>query len=656
MTATEFEAPREIERYTTQGGSRAMMLESRSNGIRARARRSVFGLAVSGQAMWGLAAFAVWGSSAALAQDYTAEPVHGIAMHGEPAYGPDFTHFGYTDPNAIKGGSIVMESSGGFDNFNPFILRGTAADGLGLVFETLLVASSDEPFTKYGLLAESIEIPEDRSWVAYNINPAARFHDGEPVTAEDVVWSFETLKEHGAPFYAFYWADVTEVRATDERRVLFIFGETANHELPLILGQLAVLPKHAWEGRDFTEPLAEPPVGSGPYTISGFEFGRRVAYSRDAEYWGADLAVNAGQYNADSITYEYFRDREVATEAFKAGAFDFRQENSSKRWATAYDFPARTDGIVKQEVIPNEVSSGMQGLTFNTRKPIFQDRRVREAIGLAFDFEWTNKTLMYDAYKRTESYFDNTELASSGLPSEAELALLEPLRDQLPPEVFTTEYKPPSTDGSGNNRRNLRAALKLLKDAGWALADGVMTKDDQRLAFEFLITQGSAQERILNPFIAALEKIGVKVELRLVDPVQYQNRVRDFDYDMIVGLWGQSLSPGNEQRDFWGSAAVERPGSRNYIGLQDPAIDALIEHVVQADGREALVTATRALDRALLWGHYVIPQFHSGTYRVIYWDKFGRPETAPKYGLGFPSTWWVDPEKATAVRSYQGKN
>jgi microcin C transport system substrate-binding protein len=614
--------------------------------------RDLSGLAwLAGAAALGVFMF---GQSVA-AQEYAAPPVHGIAMHGEPAYAADFTHFAYTNRDAPKGGSIVMESSGGFDNFNPFILRGTAAAGLGLVFETLLVASDDEPFTKYGLIAESLEVPEDRSWVAFNLNPAAKFHDGQPVTAEDVVWSFETLKEKGAPFYAFYWGDVSEVRATSPHRVLFVFGETSNLELPLILGQLPVLPKHFWDGRAFDEPLDTMPIGSGPYRVTGFEFGRRVAYTRDPDYWGADLAVSSGKNNADSITYEYFRDREVATEAFKAGAFDFRQENSSKRWATAYDFPGLTDGVVIKEVIPNDLSAGMQGLTFNIRKPIFQDRRVREAIVHAFDFEWANKTLMYDAYMRTESFFENTELASGGLPSAAELKLLEPLRDQLPAEVFTAEYKAPVTDGSGANRQNLRAALKFLRDAGWSLADGVMTKDGLKLAFEILITQGSAQERILNPFIANLEKIGVKVTLRLVDPAQYQNRLRDFDYDMIVGLWGQSLSPGNEQRDFWGSEAASRPGSRNYIGLQDPAIDRLIEHVVQADSREALITATRALDRALLWGHYVIPQFHSGTFRVIFWNKFGQPKVAPKYGLGFPSTWWVDPEKAAAVRAYQGK-
>ena len=591
----------------------------------------------------------------AFSQDFKATPVHAIAMHGAPAYPADFTHFEYTNPSAPKGGAIVMESSGGFDNFNPFILRGTAAEGLGLVFETLLVASDDEPFTKYGLIAESIEVPEDRSWVAFNLNPKATFQDGQPVTAEDVAWSFETLKEKGAPFYAFYWGDVSEVRVTSPGRVLFIFGSTSNLELPLILGQLPILPKHYWEGRAFDEPLDTIPVGSGPYKIDGFEFGRRISYVRDPDYWGADLAVSSGQNNADTITYEYFRDRDVATEAFKAGAFDFRQENSSKRWATAYEFPALKDGKVIKEVIPNDLSAGMQGLTFNIRKPIFQDRTVREAIVNAFDFEWVNKTLMYDAYQRTESFFENTDLASTGLPSADELKLLEPLRDQLPPEVFTAEYKAPTTDGSGNNRENLRVGLKLLRDAGWSLTDGVMTKDGMTLAFEILITQGSAQERILNPFIANLEKIGIKATLRLVDPAQYQNRLRDFDYDMIVGLWGQSLSPGNEQRDFWGSEAASRPGSRNYVGIQDPAIDRLIDHVVQADSREALVTATRALDRALLWGHYVIPQFHSGTFRVVFWDKFGQPKVAPKYGLGFPSTWWVDPEKAAAVRAYQGK-
>lgn len=595
----------------------------------------------------------------AAAQDYTAEPQHAIAMHGEPKYGPDFTHFDYVNPDAPKGGTLTLEDSGGFDNFNPYILRGTPAGGLSylesnMIFESLLERSEDEPFTKYGRLAESMEVPEDRSWIAFNLNPKARFHDGTPVTADDAVWTFKTLLEKGSPIYASYWGDVKEVRATGERRVLFIFKNNQNKELPLILGQMPVLPKHFWDGRDFAEPLAEPPVGSGPYKIESFEFGRRITYARDETYWGADIPVNKGQNNMDRIVYEVFRDREVATEAFKAGAFDFRAENSAKRWATAYNFPALDAGMVVKEEIPNNISGGLQGFVFNLRKPIFADRTVREALGYAFDFEWTNQTLMYGSYVRTNSYFTNTGLESSGLPEGAELALLEPLRDQLPPEVFTTPYQAPVSDGSGSDRKNLRTALKLLQSDGWSLQDGVMTKGDQRLEFEILMSQASS-ERLVLPFIDNLGKIGVKATPRLVDPIQYQNRIRDFDFDMTSSAFGQSTSPGNEQWEFWGSPLADQPGSRNIMGIKNPAIDALIRHVVAADSREALEVATRALDRALLWNHYVIPQFHSANFRLIYWNKFEHPELAPKYGLGFPSTWWIDPEKAAAVRAYLGK-
>lgn len=595
----------------------------------------------------------------AAATEYAAEPRHGIAMFSVLKYGPDFEQFDYVNAQAPKGGTLTLEAGGAFDNFNPYILRGTPAAGLSLlesnlIFESLLERSEDEPFAKYGRLAKTVEVPENRSWIAFNLDPNARFHDGMPVTAEDVVWSFNTLVEKGSPLYASYWGDVQEVRATDERRVLFIFKTNENKELPLILGQLPVLPKHFWDGRDFAEPLTEPPVGSGPYKIESFEFGRRIAYERVEDYWGADIPVNRGRYNIDRIVYEVFRDREVATEAFKAGAFDFRAENSAKRWATAYEFPALEAGMVVKEEIPNNASGGLQGFVFNLRKPIFQDRVVREALGYAFDFEWTNQTLMYGAYSRTNSFFTNTGLASSGLPGPEELALLEPLRDQLPPEVFTEPYSAPVSDGSGSDRRNLRTALKLLRDAGWSLQDGVMTKGDLKLEFEILMSQASS-ERLVLPFIDNLEKIGVRATPRLIDPVQYQNRLRDFDFDMTTAGFGQSTSPGNEQWEYWGSPLADRPGSRNIMGIKNPAIDALIRHIVAAGSREELAVATRALDRALLWNHYVIPQFHSDNFRLVYWNKFEHPAVSPAFGLGFASTWWVNADKAAAVRAYQGK-
>lgn len=600
-------------------------------------------------------AAAAAGPVAAAAAEFLAPPAHGIAMHGDLKYGPGFTHFDYTNPGAPKGGTIVSEASGSYDSFNPFVLRGQAAGGIGLIYDTLTEHAQDEPFSEYGLLAENIEMPADRSWVAFTIRPEAGWHDGRPVTAEDVVWTFNTLVEKGAPFFRAYYGDVIEVKATSERRVLFVFEDgVTNRELPLILGQLTVLPKHWWDGRDFNEPLLDAPLGSGPYRIKTFDTGRSITYERVEDYWGRDIPVMKGRWNADVIRYEYFRDRDVATEAFKAGTFDLRQENSSKRWATAFDFPARTAGMVVKEEVPHQNVAGMQGFVFNTRRPVFQDRKVRQAIGYAFDFEWTNKALMYDAYTRTDSYFDNSELGSTGLPAGAELALLEPYRDRLPPELFTTEFTVPRTDGSGNPRQNLRTGLKLLREAGWSAQDGVMRNaEGQVLGFEILLVTQSGMERIALPFAANLEKLGIRATVRNVDPAQYQNRVRDFDFDMIVGSFGQSQSPGNEQRDFWSSALADVPGSRNVIGIKDPVVDALVEKVIQAPDRAALVAATRALDRVLLWGFYAVPHFHSESYRLIYWNKFGKPAVAPKYGLGYPDTWWVDPEMVAAVETWR---
>jgi len=599
----------------------------------------------------------VLGSAAvgsATAAEYSAPSAHGIAMHGDLKYRPDFGHFDYANPDAPKGGTIVSEASGSFDSFNPFVLRGQPAAGLTLIYDTLTEHAQDEPFTEYGLLAETIEMPEDRSWVAFNLRSEAKWHDGKPLTAEDVVWTFNTLVEKGSPFYRAYYRDVAEVKATSDRRVLFVFQNGLNRELPLILGQLPVLPKHWWEGRDFSAPLLDPPLGSGPYSLDGFEASRSVSYRRVDDYWGKNVPAMRGRWNADTIRYEYFRDRDVATEAFKAGAFDLRAENSSKRWATAFSFPALTAGMVIKEEVRHENVAGMQGFVFNTRRPIFQDRRVREAIGYAFDFEWTNKTLMYDAYTRTDSYFDNSELGSSGLPAGAELALLEPYRDKLPPELFTTPFTVPKTDGAGNPRPNLRAGLKLLREAGWSVKDGMMRNaEGQALSFEILLVTQSGLERIALPFADNLTTLGITAKVQPVDPAQYENRVRDFDFDMIIGTFGQSQSPGNEQRDYWSSAAADAPGSRNLIGVKDPVVDALIDKVIRAPDRAALVAATRALDWVLLWGFYVVPNYHSESYRLIYWNKFGKPAVAPRYGLGYPDSWWVDPEKVAAIEAWR---
>ncbi|MEX2297930.1 MAG: extracellular solute-binding protein [Dongiaceae bacterium] len=584
------------------------------------------------------------------ATDAPGQTMHAIAMHGDPLYGPDFAHFDYVNPDAPKGGTLTLDAVGTYDTFNPYTLKGVPAAGISLTYESLMVSSGDEAFTEYGLIVETITVPEDRSWVEFALRPEARWHDGEPITAADVVFSFDTLKAKGHPFYRAYYGSVATAVALDTHRVRFEFIEGENRELPLIIGQMPVLPKHYWEGRDFEAPTLEPPLGSGPYRVKNFESGRAVTYERVEDWWGADLPVNVGQYNWGEIRFEYYRDPTVTLEAFKAGQFDFQQVSSAKEWATAYDIPQVRDGRIVKESIPNENPTGMQAYFFNTRRDVFTDPLVREAIGLAFDFEWTNKTLFYDQYTRTKSYFSNTELASGGLPEGEELEILERYRGRIPDELFTTPFDVPATDGSGNNRANLRRASDLLKEAGWVVEDGIRVHAEtgKELTFEILLNN-PLFERISLPFVQNLEKLGITPRLRTVDTAQYQNRVDAFDFDMIVGGIGQSLSPGNEQRDFWSSASADIPGSRNAIGIKDPVIDELIELVIAAPSRESLIARTRALDRVLLWGQYVIPHWHIQVDRVVYWNKFGHPETPPKYGLAMINTWWIDPDKEAVL-------
>ena len=579
-----------------------------------------------------------------------AAPAHGVAMHGEVAYPPGFTHFSYVNPDAPKGGELAMAAIGSFDNLNPYIVRGTPASGIGLVFETLTTQSNDEAFSEYGLIARTIEMPEDRSWVAFELRQEARWHDGKPVTVDDVIFSLDILKTKGAPFYRAYYANVVRAVADGPNRVKFEFDGTVNRELPLIVGQLPVLPKHYWEGRDFEKTTLEPPLGSGPYRVKSVDPGRGIVYERVADYWGADIPVNKGRNNFDTVRYEYYRDPNVALEAFKAGRFDLRVENSSRFWATGYQGPALDKGLITQLEIPTEGGSGMQGFVFNTRRDKFKDPLVRQALSYAFDFEWTNKTLFYGAYARTWSYFSNSELAASGLPSPEELKLLEPYRGRVPPEVFEKAYQPPVTDGSGNNRDNLRTAFELFKRAGYEVKGGklVNTATGQPFEFEILLDSGGLFERIVGPFAKSLERLGIKADLRTVDDAQYQKRLETFDFDMITGVFGQSLSPGNEQREFWGSAAADTPGSRNLIGVRDPVVDELIGKIITAHSREDLITATRALDRVLLWSHYVIPQWHNRVTRIAFWDKLDHPATWPRYGVDLYA-WWVNPGDAAAI-------
>jgi len=586
---------------------------------------------------------------AAFSQTYTG---HGYSLYGDLKYSKGFTRFEYVNPRAPKSGTVRLASIGTFDNLNPFILKGVTPSGIGLLFDTLTEQSSDEPFSEYGLLAEKIEMPKDRSWVSFTLNSKARWHDGTPVTADDVIFSFETLVSEGHPFYRAYYADVLRAEKLDSRTVKFVFPEGSNPELPLIIGQLPVLSKTYYSTREFEKTTLESPMGSGPYRIADIKPGRSVTYRRDPDYWAKDLPVMKGRYNFDEIKYEYYRDETVLLEAFKAGEYDFRLENSAKDWATAYVGPAFDQGLIIKEEVPDETPTGMQAFVFNTRRVLFTDRRVRLALTQMFDFEWMNRNLFYGAYTRTTSYFSNSELASSGLPGSDERALLAPFRSQLPPEVFTKEYLPPVTEGSGNIRNNIRSALGLLKAAGWELKGGVLINPSTGRPFEFeILLVQPTMERVALPFKKNLERIGIRASIRVVDSSQYVNRLNNYDFDMTSVVWGQSLSPGNEQRDYWSTEAANRPGTRNLAGIRDPVVDALIQKVIEAPDRKSLVAACRALDRVLLWGYYGIPHWHIRTYRIAYWNKFSKPAIKPKYALGFSDTWWIDIEKERRLQN-----
>ncbi len=574
---------------------------------------------------------------------------HAIAMHGKPKYGKDFTHVDYVNPNAVKGGKVVFSSTGSFDSFNPFILKGTSAAGIGNLFETLTTSSSDEAFTEYGLLAETIEWPDDRSWVAFTLRKEARWHDGKSVTPEDVIWTFNALMEKGHPFYKYYYGDVVEVIKESDLKIRFNFKGNTNLELPLIVGQLPVLPKHYWENKNFEETSLEIPIGSGPYKINSFDAGRSITYELNNDYWGKNIPIKKGTENFGIMKYEYYKDRGIEREAFKSGDIDFFSENSSKEWATSFEVPAVQKKLIIKELIEHENPQGMQAFAFNTRKDFFKDKKVREALSYAFDFEWTNENLFYGAYKRTNSFFENSELASSGLPEGEELKLLSKYKNDLPAEVFNIEFNPPKTDGSGFIRKELSKATSLLKEAGWELKKGKLVNKESGKYFEFeILLVSPAFERIVLPFRDNLEKLGMSVNVRTIDSAQYQKRLETFDFDMVVKTFSQSLSPGNEQRNFWGSNAADTNGSRNIVGIKNFVIDILIEKVISAKDREDLITTTKALDRALLWNHYVIPQWHISSYRTLYWDIFDKPKFRPKYSLG-TGTWWINAGKATTI-------
>ncbi len=588
-----------------------------------------------------------------------AEPSGGIALFGDLKYKPGFTHFDYVNPDAPKGGAVKFATYPGngtstFDTLNPFALKGVKAEGLGFLFDTLMVASADEPDSQYGLVAQSVDVAPDRLSVVFQLRPEARFHDGSPMTPADVIWTFDTLKAKGAPQYHIYYADVLKAEQAGEHGVRFILRSAQNRELPLILGELPVLSKTYWQKRDFEKTTLEEPLGSGPYKIESFDPGRSITYRRVTDYWAKDLPVNKGRFNFGTIRYDYYRDASVALEAFKAGQYDFREENVAKNWAIGYSSPAFAAGLFKKVLIRNRVPQGMQGFAFNTRRPLFHDPRVREALGYLFDFEWTNKNLFYGAYTRTESYFSNSDLASSGLPSADELQVLEPLKSEIPAAVFTKVYEAPTTDGTGDIRPNIRIALELLKQSGWTVKGGRLVNDKgEQMTFEFL-NDIAEFERILLPFADNLRRIGVVMTLRTVDPAQYENRLDNYDFDMTTVVIPQSLSPGNEQRGYWTSAAADEIGGNNIMGVKSKAVDHLVDLIISAPDRPGLVTRVHALDRVLLQSFYVIPNYHIDAFRVAYWDKFGRPKINPPYALALDS-WWVDAALEKALTANRAK-
>ncbi|KQT44645.1 hypothetical protein ASG43_14220 [Aureimonas sp. Leaf454] len=585
----------------------------------------------------------------------------GSSLLGELKYREGFPHLDYVNPQAPKGGRIRLDAIGSFDSFNPIVSKGDVVEGLGLIYETLASPTMDETSTNYGRIADAVSFPPDFSSVTYRINPKARWHDGQPITPDDVIWSFRSLKEVNAS-QGFYYRHVVEAAATAENEVTFTFDEKNNRELPNIVGQLLVLPKHWWTGkdsngrqRDIAETTLEAPLGSGPYTIASSSTGRGISYERVKDWWGADLPINIGQYNFDRIDYIYFRDDTVAFEAFKANQFDFWSENKASRWATGYDFPAVRNGWVKQARFENSYrSSGlMVGFVPNLRRPLFQNADLRRALNFALDFETMQRTLFFGEYVRPNSWFFNTELAATGTPSPVELAILEPLRGQIPETAFAGPAVNPVSGDNARIRDNLREAVRLLKQAGYEQRGGRMVNaaTGEPLSFEILLN-GDGLSGVVAQYQESLKRIGVEMRIRPVDPSQYINRIRARDYDMIYSGLAQSLSPGNEQYDYFGSAAADKPASQNYAGIKDPAVDELVRQVVQAKDRDTLVAATRALDRVLMANQYIIPSYVPKDERVAYWDRFSHPEL-PEFSDGWPTIWWWDEAKAAKVPAQQ---
>lgn len=627
---------------------------------------------------------ALFGVSGTLYAQDAPKRHHALSLIGTPKYGPDFKHFDWVNPDAPKGGTIKRNVVGDFNNLNPFTIKGVAASGLLLTYDTLMATSLDNSSTAYGLVAEWVSFPDDYSTATFGLRADAKFHDGTPIKPEDVIFSLKALRD-AHPHFGKYYKNVVKTEKTGEREVTFTFDSKGNRELPQILGQLYILPKHFWEAdskkgekRDLAKSTTEKPLTSGPYRVKSFDIGKSITYERVDDYWAKDLPVYRGQWNFDTIVYNYFKDRTGAFEEFKSGKADYWLENRAQAWATQFDFPAIKSGdVVKEEIAIKRVAP-MQAFAFNTRRKKFADPRVRQAFNYAFDFESLNKNVLYSQYERVNSYFGNSELQAKGLPEGRELEILNEVKDDVPAEVFTTVYENP-VGGRGNMRANLRKASDLLKAAGWEVREEVVDDPDcgffcglfktvglgsdatkrvlrnekgEQFQVEFLIAAPDF-ERIILPYVNDLKKLGIDASLRVVDPTQYEQRTRSFDFDIIVDTFAQSESPGNEQRDFWGAAAANVPGSRNTVGINNPAVEKIIDKIVFAKDRKELVAATRALDRVLLWNHYVVPQWHYPKERIAYWDKFARPDKLPKQTAGFLQVWWVDPDKEAALNKEQ---
>ncbi|MFH1158018.1 MAG: extracellular solute-binding protein [Pseudomonadota bacterium] len=572
-----------------------------------------------------------------------ADHTYALAMHGQPRYAADYKHFDYVNPDAPKGGGLKTSKSGTFDNLNSLVIFGNAAEGLELLNDKLMQRAWNEPFTLYGLVAESIDIAPDRSWIIFHLRRKARFHDGRSMTAEDVKFSYEMFRKYGHPVRRRVYGLVRDVEILSERDIKFTFGEGYDRESAMILAMMPVLPKHYWVKQDISKTTLEPPLGSGPYRIKSVEPGRKIVYERVLDYWAEDLPVNAGQYNFDTISYAYYRDEDIALESFKAGDYDLRREYNIHKWMTAYDSRTLGDGRVVREEIAHGRPEWLRAMIFNTRRPLFQDRRVREALNLMFNFDWVNKSLFFGAFRRIGSIFPNCELAASGTPQGEELAQLEKYRDSLPPEVFGEAWKPLSSD----MRDNQRKAMALLREAGWIYKDQTLVnrKTGEPFGFEILLND-PADEKVALEFSRALKKTGIAVRVRTVDSAQFTGRLDAYDYDMVMYRWINTLSPGNEQPNYWGSAAARSRGTRNYAGVENPAVDALAGGIAQAPDRPSLVARARALDRAIMWGYYMIPMYYLGRDLVAHAADIRRPASVPVYGI-VTETWWMQSDKST---------